>query len=80
MSVLEDRMRLIARDEVGKFVTTDPATSTGTDPLAELREQLAALTARVDELEKTAATPAPAPKRAARKTAEPAEKTAESSE
>ena len=70
MSLLDDRMRVIARDELGRFTTDTTDAESGTDRVAELEKQLAALTARVDELEK--ATPAPA-KRTARKTQEPTE-------
>jgi hypothetical protein len=63
VSVLDERIRRIAREEVaGGSLTAD----LNTDPAAELREQLAALTERVTELEKAAA--APAPKRTPRKT------------
>jgi hypothetical protein len=72
MSLLDDRMRVIARDEMGKFTSeTEPADAdSGPGRVAELEKQLAALTARVDELEKAA--PAPA-KRATRKTQESTE-------
>ncbi len=74
MSVLDARIRRIAREEAAAGGVTF---EDGPDPMAELREQIAALTARVDELEKASA--APAAKRAARKaTSEPSEKTAES--
>lgn len=76
MSVLDDRIRKIARDEVGRFTAETAATGAdpGTNRVAELEKQVAELTARVDELEKGTATPAPAAKRTtSRKTAETTE-------
>lgn len=69
MSVLDDRIRRIAREEAEGLAEPAPGVvleTSGPDRLAELENQLAALTARVDELEKAATAPA---KRTARKTA-----------
>lgn len=68
MSVLDERIRRIAREEAEGLAESAPGVvlqTSGPDRLAELENQLAALTARVDELEKAAAAPA---KRTARKT------------
>jgi ubiquinone biosynthesis protein UbiJ len=66
VSALDARMRLIAREELAASGGPS-ATADSPSEVASLREQVASLAARVDELEKAAA--APAPKRAARKTA-----------
>lgn len=88
MSVLDDRIRRIAREEAA---STGLPSEDGSDPLTELREQLATLTTRIDDLEKSAVTradleraavtqPAAAKRTARKTTAEPSEKTAESGE
>jgi hypothetical protein len=66
VSVLDERMRRIAREELAGG---DAAPADDTATVTELAQQVAALTTRVEELEK-AAGPAPAAKRTARKTAE----------
>lgn len=69
MSVLDERIRRIAREEAGSLAESAPAVvleTSGPDRLAEVENQLAALADRVAELEKAAA--APAPKRTPRKT------------
>lgn len=75
-SPLDARIRHIAREEAsGMFtnVANGAPRHADTDRVAELEKQLSALTARVDELEKTAA-PAPAARPATRRTAsEPGE-------
>ena len=72
MSALDARIRHLAREEVAAAGGTPAADRP--DRVAELEKQLADLTARVDELEKTATTSAPAAKRTTRKTtSEPGE-------
>jgi hypothetical protein len=68
-------MRIIARDEMGKFVSeTAPATAAADDDrVGKLEKQIAALTVRVDELEKPATTSAAAAKRNTRKAPETTE-------
>ena len=73
-SPLDGRIRAIAREEAEKALNAAPAAvleTSGPDPLAGLEEQVAELSARIDELEKTAAvtveaTP-PMPRRTSRK-------------
>lgn len=67
MSALDARMRTIAREELAAAEGAPP-TADEPNRVTELEQQIAALTTRVDELEKATA-PAPAVKRAARKTA-----------
>lgn len=69
MSALDGRIRTIAREEAAAALDGAPAGAQGPDRVAELEQQLAELTARVEELEKT---PAPVVKRTARKS-EPTE-------
>ncbi|WP_327592433.1 hypothetical protein [Streptomyces chartreusis] len=69
-SPLDARMRSIAHEVAAEFTDGLPGSN---DRTAALEKQLAELTARVDELEKQVAAPAPAAKRTARKTAEPSE-------
>ncbi len=66
MSALDARIRRLAREELA--AAGGPPAADGPDRVAELEQQLADLTARVDDLEKAAA-PAPAAKRTTRKTA-----------
>jgi phage shock protein A len=70
MSALDARMRIIAREELAN--TAAPEAADSPDRVTELEQQLAALTARVDELEKGAA-PAPAKRTARKTTQEPTE-------
>lgn len=70
-SALDGRIRHIAREEATAALAAQQPT-TGSDETAELKTQVAALSARVEELEKAAA-PAPTPKRATRRNAETAE-------
>lgn len=67
-SPLESRIRKIAGEEVTALLGVGyeaPPAAAGPDRVAELEEQLTALTARVDELEKVAA-PSSATKRTPR--------------
>lgn len=65
MSALDARMRAIAAEVHAGLASGLPADGDSTDRLTELEAQLAALTARVDELEKTTA-PTSATKRTTR--------------
>lgn len=75
MSVLDERIRRIAREEAAGLTGSDPeAFAAKADAvhakLAAVEEEVARLRARLDELEKA---PASAPKRAPRKATEPSE-------
>lgn len=67
MSVLDERIRRIATEVSSGLADGLPGPSA---EVAALRDEVAALTARVEELEKA---PAPAPKRAPRKAPESSE-------
>jgi len=74
MSALNERIRLLAREEATALLGAGPTAARaqeGGGEVAELRAQVEALTARLDVLE--AAAPAPAAKRTGRKTAESTE-------
>lgn len=68
MSALDARTRIIAAEVFAELTASGQATAdAGPDRVGGLEKQVAELTARVEDLEKTAAAaPAPAAKRAAR--------------
>lgn len=75
MSVLDERIRRIAREEAAGLTGSEPeAFAAKADDvrakLAAVEEEVASLRARLDELEKA---PAPTPKRAPRKAPESSE-------
>jgi uncharacterized protein YceH (UPF0502 family) len=69
MSALDHRIRQLAREELAAAGAA-PASDGGADRVADLEQQVIALTARVDELEKTS-TSTSATKRTARAKSSP---------